>query len=111
MKRKSHFLFAYGTLRPYKHATHRLDNHAMYDYGKFPYIVHSIGSVVHGNVVKVTESQLKELDKYEGVDRGLYTREKVEASDYQGNRFECFVYVATRNIHPQLVTSGDWFNR
>lgn len=112
-----HKVFVYGTLRglaKQSEATHTLTNYAMYDYGRFPYIVEDENgddSEVLGNVIEVTEKELKELDRYEGVERGLYTRNTVEVHDDSGVAVKCFVYVATNNIHPRRIESGDWYNK
>lgn len=109
-------LFCYGTLRPSEKATHFIAGYHMYDYGKFPYIVKGSGdSYVYGNLCEVSEEEWPELDAYEGVRRGLYTREKTIAYPVGYSLLsegkECYVYVATNNIHPQRIDSGDWFNR
>lgn len=106
-------VFVYGTLRPSKVSTHVLHAHKMYDYGKFPYLVAHVGAAtVKGNIIHVTDKQLKQLDKYEGVDRGLYSRETVTVYDSATTKPEkCFVYVATDRLHPKRISSGDWFKR
>lgn len=81
----------------------------MYNYNyKFPYIVQGDGIVV-GEVVRVSDEELKQLDRYEGLDRKLYKRERetvfsVNNEDDEG--VECWVYVGD-GIVPK-VESGDW---
>ena len=110
-------VFVYGTLRNSRVATHNIYDHVMYDYhGKFPFIVKQEGAeAVKGNVIYVTDDELEQLDKYEGVDKGLYSREEVCAYSIDGNPHldvtDCYVYVATDLLRPKPVTSGDWFDR
>ena len=114
-------VFVYGTLRNSRVATHNIYDHVMYDYhGKFPFIVRASTTDaqvvrVKGNVIYVTDDELEQLDKYEGVDKGLYTREEVCAYSIDGNPHldvtDCYVYVATDLLRPKPVTTGDWFNR
>ena len=116
MTDKLNAVFTYGTLRPSKEAIHELWGYKMYDYGRFPYLAKRQGAeAVKGNVIYVTDDQLEQLDKYEGVDRGLYTREVVCAYSLDSNPHldvtDCFVYVATDRLHPKRIPSGDWFNR
>jgi gamma-glutamylcyclotransferase (GGCT)/AIG2-like uncharacterized protein YtfP len=106
-----HLVFVYGTLRDGNPATHTLADYAMYDYGKFPYIVEEAGARVHGNIGTVDDKELTALDKYEGVERGLYTRRSVTVTqDESGERQQAFAYIGG-NIHPRLIPSGDWLNR
>lgn len=107
-----HRVFVYGTLRPKgKKATHMLMWHALWDMGKFPAAVSTgkINDVVYGNIITVTDSQLKGLDYYEGIDSGLYTRQElmVYTKDEKQQDGVAFVYVAG-NVMPELIESGDW---
>ena len=113
-------LFVYGTLRPSKTATHVLIKHAMYNYfNRFPYIVpiEGHGRVV-GELIEVSDDDLVALDHYEGVERGLYTRETVKVLEMGDPKKaqnwkteQAFVYVATNQLHPSTIKSGDWFSR
>lgn len=116
---KKHKLFVYGTLRqqPGEPAPWMLVGYKMYAYHNgnfpFPYITHtgSPSDAVYGELVDVTAKQLKELDKYEGIERGLYTRETVTALRVRSvTEQTAFVYVE-RSLHPTHIPSGDWFNR
>lgn len=113
MTDKLNAVFVYGTLRPSKVATHCIYDHDMYDYGRFPYLAKREGAeAVKGNVIYVTDEQLEQLDHYEGVERGLYTRETCRAYPMpEGEHVHCFVYVATDRMHPKRISSGDWFQR
>lgn len=108
---QTNLLLTYGTLRPSTTATHKLPGYAMYNYGKFPYIVPGMGCV-YGNLCEVGEHEWADLDRYEGVDRGLYTRELVACTDLKTEEATiCYVYVATSALHPKRIESGDWYNR
>lgn len=122
MTDKLNAVFVYGTLRPSKVATHNIYDHEMYDYSRFPYLIKKDGAeAVKGNVIYVTDEQLEQLDHYEGVERGLYTRETVTAFRIgidpnavpfgEGSQEDCFVYIATDRLHPKRIPSGDWFQR
>jgi len=105
-----HKVFVYGTLRYLANpATHFLYGFNMFDTGKFPFIKPGHG-IVYGNVIEVSDNDLKELDLYESVASGLYTRETVRAQEVaSGNEVECFVYVAGPCLLPKrIIPSGDW---
>lgn len=129
-----HKVFVYGTLRPSKEATHVLLDFDMFAYsgGKFsfPYIVehdweddrYEMGMrFVLGNIVEVDGAELAQLDKYEGVARGLYVRSKVDVYEFKkmgkgkpvrGEKERgVWVYVAGPALISPAVPSGDWFNR
>lgn len=115
MSKKKHKVFVYGTLRPEgQDWTHYLLGYAMYDAGRFPYILQDNHGIVYGNVLEVTEKQLSRLDDYEAVDSGLYLRQKapvraggaIQQSDYE----EMWVYAAGPRLTPRHISSGDWFN-
>lgn len=116
-----HNVFVYGTLRPWEDgnyipATHALPGYTMYSAGAFPYIVPGGARAVVGTILSVTDKQLKQLDKIEGLERGLYTREKAEVYQMDANMSwsfgsdmeECFVYVAGPLLLPKPIESGDW---
>ena len=105
------YLFAYGTLRPSTTATHVLHGFDIFDYGKYPYVVRG-DHVVMGNLCSVSPEEWKKLDRYEGIHKGLYTREKATAVSLEtGLKTPCYVYVATDTLHPKRIQSGDWYDR
>lgn len=114
MSKPKHKVFVYGTLRPEGVApTHELYDYTMYNYfNRFPYLVFEEGrSLIVGVIVEVTDKELKEMDKYENVKSGLFTRIQVTVQDLTtAEDVEAFVYVAG-NIHPPVIESGDWFSR
>lgn len=106
-------VFAYGTLRTKgKKATHYLEGYAMYNAGPFPYIVKDSEYTVDGEIIEVTDEELAQLDRYENIKSGLYTRESVTAFDTvnANGDIECFVYVAGNTL-PRIIPNGDWFNK
>lgn len=121
-EKTKHKIFVYGTLRPkddegnFLPATHRLYGYIMYNYfDKFPYVleddVQPDSVHVVGNIIEVDDKQLAQLDRYEGVDRELYSRNRafvylIDGDDYRDNEV-VYVYVGTGIQIPQ-VASGDW---
>ena len=112
-----HKVFVYGTLREeFSEATHLINDYGMYNYhDRFPYIIKEEGtdSQVVGNLLMVDDKGLDHLDRYEGVDRGLYTREPVEVFPLANGEQEqdmAWVYVAG-NIAPPKIESGNWHER
>lgn len=108
-----HKVFVYGTLRdPTVEASHKLTGFLMYSNGRFPFIVPGdANAVVYGNLLKADDNQLGELDRYEGVAHGLYTREVAEVENIKtGKKTKAFVYVAG-TAAPKLITSGNWFDQ
>jgi gamma-glutamylcyclotransferase (GGCT)/AIG2-like uncharacterized protein YtfP len=63
---------------------------------------------VVGELIEVEDHTFGFLDHYEGVDRGLYSREKVTTE----NGYQACVYQINKDftIGTPLITSGDWFN-
>lgn len=105
-------IFAYGTLRNSRTATHQVNGFDLYSYGKFPYVVGDTTGTVLGNLLEIDEKKLPAYDLYENVAGGLYTRELVTVYEIEtGATSEAYIYVATSLIHPPLIPSGDWFNR
>ncbi len=116
-KRPTYKVFVYGTLRQSKTVTtHTLPDYQMYAANgisfNFPFIRPHTGSHVKGELLEVTAAELSELDNYEGVSRGLYTREsKVVVPHDGGDAVEAFVYVGGEHFLPPAIASGDWFHR
>jgi gamma-glutamylcyclotransferase (GGCT)/AIG2-like uncharacterized protein YtfP len=115
-----HKVFVYGTLRenPDEPAPWQLLGYKMFAYPNgnfpFPYITKTgkTDDVVYGELLEVSAKQLKELDRYEGIERGLYVREEVSAYGvhHVGVEHNVFVYVE-RSLHPTAIPSGNWFAR
>ncbi len=107
-------VFTYGTLRPDDaEASHVLYNHQLFDYGPFPYISTSLGGKVYGNLLTVSNADLRELDRIEGTAKGLYTRERVLVRELGSVWFEwVYVYVgkiiADTDPQPHYIPRGDW---
>lgn len=112
-------LFAYGTLRQDKEATHKLLGFQLFGFQgnfEFPYITPATDATVLGNVLDVTPTQLKGYDRYEGIERGFYVRTQVAVEDLKTGKVEtCWVYEAGNVLDgvetPNPIASGDWFNR
>lgn len=104
-------LFVYGTLRGKGEATHSLMDHALYNAGPFPYIRPAPTWDVYGSVIEVTPDELRDMDRYEGIERGLYTRQKLKVHNNDTDEWEMvWVYVGGSDW-PELIESGDWYER
>lgn len=117
-KNTQHKVFVYGTLRQSRAATHRLEGHNLYLFKggnfSFPSVRREDNADgVLGNLLIVSDAELAELDVYEGVDDGLYTREVVRVQEIgiDGSDIEAYVYVGTDLIFPPRIQSGDWTSR
>lgn len=112
-------LFMYGTLRDGEPATHRLEGYRMFlvqgaNSRNFPFLQKTEGGCYSavGNVQPVSDADLVELDRYEGIDRGLYTREKLSVVNLRtGRKTKAWVYVGGPTLVYQPIDSGDWFSR
>jgi len=97
----THKLFVYGTLRtgegPVAFIQGRLHN-----FGRFPGVV--VGTdKVKGEIIEITDAQLKEFDRYEGYANkpdDLYTRVKAWVTLESGERTETWVYLFNKKVPP-----------
>lgn len=113
-------VFVYGTLRRGGVAEHLIDgprqyavlaDHALYGRTRpYPFAVSQEGSMVHGEVVGVSASQLDELDEYEGTE---YRRVELKVDSVEGPVLaHVWVAVQPRPLsESELIPSGDWFDR
>lgn len=117
---RKHKVFVYGTLRNSHAATHRLEGYNLYKFegGTFPFpsvrrAQEGQATGVLGNLLTVSDAELAELDLYEGIEAGLYTRETVRVQEIgiAGSNIEAYVYVGTDLIFPPQIQSGDWASR
>nr|MDO8082536.1 gamma-glutamylcyclotransferase family protein [Candidatus Freyarchaeota archaeon] len=106
------YLFVYGTLLDQEFAENLVRKRLTYLQAKlygfekinpsesFPYnyIVPHDGCEVEGMLIKgLDKESLKILDRYEGVDSGLYKRIKVQVSTNQG-KIEAYTYIAGKSL-------------
>lgn len=109
------FLFSYGSNSPEQlsdrlgrrvtaqpavlHGMRRVFRGASRGWGGAPAsLIRKPGSVTYGNVVSVTEDQLRIIDRYEGVGSGQYRRIAVKVQVKEGRRLttvDAVAYVAT----------------
>ena len=121
MSAKNNYLFTYGTLRQEREPTHFIYGYELYNYyDKFPYVVPALAYdtgtarrqelMVKGNLVQLSDQELKACDKYEGLENKLFKRVKVPVYSLQSllPELRAFVYLADR-IAPTRIESGDWF--
>ena len=74
----------------------------------FPAIVKGDGKVIV-EVMRVSENELKELDKYENVDNGLYKRVSVPVTLFRNKKtFNAFVYEGGDIGEYEELAGGDW---
>lgn len=118
---EKHKVFVYGTLRAEAKnpALFRMHGMTMYDAGRFPVAGESRYYTIIGQILEVDDKELARLDWYEGVERGLYVRQKLEAwPDKPDNTAEdvqkVWVYTAgpywdkyPKRFFPE-VKEGDW---
>lgn len=109
-------LFVYGTLKQGRsHYTGGKEfspdtiKGKMYNVGAFPAVVLGGESVVHGEVIEVDDSELAQMDRYEGYQEGddnsLYKR--ISITTLSGE--ECFVYEFNKStIGMPVIDSGVW---
>ena len=95
-------VFVYGTLTAPERATAVLGDGSQYEFvgpatleglhrvdGRYPTL--APGGSVDGRLLAVDDAGLERLDRYEGVDSGLYVRVAVPAATGRDDR--CWVYV------------------
>jgi gamma-glutamylcyclotransferase (GGCT)/AIG2-like uncharacterized protein YtfP len=74
----------------------------------FPAIVRGDGRVIV-EVMKVSNDELKELDRYENVDNGLYKRVSVPVTLFRNKKtFNAFVYEGGDIGEYEELAGGDW---
>lgn len=118
MSNKKHRVFVYGTLRRAGAATHELRGHTLHliKASNFPFPsikrTSDYGKRVLGNIIEVDDTELEELDSYEGVDDGLYTREVVVVHPLgSSDTVTAFAYYGSDQLFPPVIESGDWHSR
>lgn len=114
-------LFVYGTLRDPRVAADLLAgcervgeahvNGTLYDLGAHPALMAYGTTRVAGEIWRCPNAVLSRLDRYEGVERGLFRRIGISAGD-----IGCWTYVAGPALAPELlpgrrIASGDWLQR
>ena len=108
------YLFVYGTLRGGSNSSYgefigqdKIPG-TLYDLGAFPGYKEGPGKVV-GEVIEINPGILHMLDRYEGVEQGLYRRVRVTTDSGR----EVWVYellgVPTEGL--RKIESGDWFKK
>lgn len=112
-------LFVYGTLRSGSSANHLLEGGRLvgpttvagelHDVGgSYPALVLEGEGSVEGEVWACPEELLAEIDRYEGVESGLFSRARVATG-----AGTCWTYVAGPALRPRLgdgsrIPSGSW---
>jgi len=101
LKRKAHFTKrVMGVLRDYRLVFNKIsDNNPGFGFAN---IVPENGFEVLGILYEVNDAGLKQLDRYEGVSGGHYTRTKMEIQKGDGSPVEAVVYLG----HPNKIKEG-----
>ena len=62
----------------------------------FPFIIHEENYPgIHALCYSIRKDRLDKMDKYEGVDVGLYTREQIKVEGLSGREYQAFIYIPT----------------
>ena len=62
----------------------------------FPFILHDKNYPgIHALCYSIRKDRLDKMDKYEGVDAGLYTRESIEVEGLSGKKYCASIYIPT----------------
>ena len=118
-----HKVFVYGTLR--REAEDQtlwyVPGMALYHFGAFPGAVKSRYYKTIGQIMEVDDKQLAKLDRYEALDAGLYTRERVCCirEDGEPGIETVWIYLAGEELIQTIkncreegfsirIKSGDW---
>ena len=114
-------IFIYGTLRCGGRAHHLMDGAEFVGDGaiagrlvhvdQYPGLIHDARKRVKGELYRVNQDQLKELDRYEGCSESppLYTRESVEVELENSEKLTAGVYLFQQlQAHHEAIESGDW---
>jgi gamma-glutamylaminecyclotransferase len=106
-------LFVYGTLKDPHRMAAVVGPHVhmrvvgagtvrgvLYDAGEYPALKlsASAGDVVRGQLLELDDAALPRLDRYEGVDSGLYVRQACDVRDDDGRVRAAWVYVYNRSV-------------
>lgn len=120
---ESLLIFVYGTLRTEygaigHHVAQDKVRGLILDLGGCPGAYHlpeedypeeALDRYIVGEVLEITPHILPDLDRYEGVSEGLYSR--ISVKTHAGR--ECFMYQINPRFLGQapIIRSGDWFDR
>ena len=113
MAETSFHLFAYGTLRDRSSPEARellvgcepvvsaAVRGTLFDLGEYPAALLSGGDPIEGTIWRCPASRLPRLDRYEGVETGLFRRVGARIDDYA-----CWVYVAGPGLAHRLTPAA-----
>ena len=104
--RETFYLFAYGTLRTdaagLLNGCQRVGTGTvrgtLYDLGSYPALLLAGDDPVPGVIWRCPYPLLRELDRYEGTEEGLFRRIGARVGD-----FPCWIYVAGPKLGPKLL--------
>lgn len=112
-----HSLFVYGTLlgRLTPSPTPATVRGTMYNLGAFPgVLITEPTTTIQGELHLIDDDELSRLDHYEGVDVGLYSRERVDVT-LDGSSTEAWIYtinpIFVKQIGARIIPNGNWRTR
>jgi gamma-glutamylcyclotransferase (GGCT)/AIG2-like uncharacterized protein YtfP len=103
-------LFAYGLLmEPGQARDATLPGHGLIDLGFFPGAVPMAGHSVKGLLIRVEPEAWDELDRIEGVHRGLYVRKPAIVLTPEGEESAQFYLWGEQDwSRHRIIQGGDW---
>lgn len=112
-------VFTYGTLRDGQEPTHRLPGYMMFvvrgNTFNFPFIQaypwQDQQPNIFGNIMEVSDEELAQLDVYENVESGLYTREEVVVYSLESRVSKPEIvqaYIGGPVLARPIVINGTW---
>ena len=112
-----HPVFVYGTLMRFQRANHMLEtgiymgdavlaDYAMYHLGRYPGIKPCSGEQVQGELYRVDDATLRQMDEYEE-NGSLYHRTPVRVL-VNGQRFDAEAYVYARDVAGKPLVRRRW---
>lgn len=106
---KTHLIAVYGTLFDEKAPKDMIPGR-IYDLGAFPGYKPDLDSddMVFCSIIEVNDENLSQIDVYEGVSAGLYSRQMLETALGR----DVWVYTYNGEVDPdRLIESGCWIGR
>jgi gamma-glutamylcyclotransferase (GGCT)/AIG2-like uncharacterized protein YtfP len=74
----------------------------------FPFVLYEENYPgIHALCYSINKDRLGKMDKYEGVDAGLYTRENITVDGLSGKKYQAFIYIPTEKCIQEYNLSLD----
>ena len=118
-------VFVYGTLKKNRGNYHylkssefigngKVENYTMVSLGGFPGAIDTGEDIIHGEVYRINENTLNNLDRLEGYnvakdDYNFYTRETVDVTMEDGSIISAYMYTLPKSyLKYETVENGNW---